>query len=103
MRCAECGWSGPVGAGTSQDTCPKCGAPLTEDNVAPGESTSVPTSEGSSDVPKGRQVISIVGALNLRRPQWATEQSQFHYLDYEEEVHYATLRKQYPDVADKIK
>lgn len=103
VRCAECGFSAPATHFVPPMPCPTCGNPLTQDNVAPGQSTAVPVAGSPEKVPNGREVITIVGALNLKRPQWANEQSQFHYLAYEDEQHYAKLRRMHPEVADRIK
>lgn len=104
VRCAKCGWSATASPETLTGACPKCGAPLTEDNVAPGQTASVPVSAGEERMPKGRQVVSIAGALNLKRmPMSAREQADLHCLAYEEEIHYAKLRAAHPGKADKIK
>src|SRR5208282_3103689 len=103
VRCAECGFSADASELSVPANCPECGEPLTEDNVAVGQSTSVPTSGGEEEVPKGREVIAVVGVGNLKRPQYAREQSEFHYLAFEEEIHYAKVRAAHPDIADKIK
>jgi hypothetical protein len=73
------------------------------DPAQPGTTAPFPVSAGTEEIAKGREVITVVGALNLQRPQWAKEQGEFHYLNYVKEVHYAKLRAAFPKIADKIK
>lgn len=102
VRCS-CGFSAPADHFVPPTPCPDCGLELTEDNVVPGETATAPVSAGTNQVPKGRQVISVVGALNLKRPQWAQKQEEFHYLGFEREVHYSVLRAAFKDKRDEIK
>lgn len=103
ISCPKCGWSAPAQEAHPPVPCPQCGAPLTEENVTQEEPISVPEDGGTEDIPKGRQVISVFGALNVKRPQHTDEQSEWHYLGLEEEVHYCKLRAAHSDKADKIK
>ena len=103
LTCPNCGWTAPADKAVLPVPCPECGQQLNESNIVPGQTATVPQDAGSEQVPKGVQVITAHGALNLKRPQWAKEKSQFHYFALEDEVHYAVLRDSYPDVADKIK
>lgn len=103
VRCAKCGFAAPSEDLPLPAPCPQCGTPLTEDNVAPGQSTSTPSSDGTEEVAKGRETITLAGALNLKRNMYAREQSEFLYLGYEEEIHYAKLRAAYKEIAMKIK
>jgi len=103
LTCPNCGWTAPAKTAVFPVPCPQCGTELNEGNVVPGQTATVPKDAGTEQVPKGVQVITAHGALNMKRPQWAQEQSQFHYFALEDEVHYAILRSSYPDKADKIK
>ena len=103
VRCAKCGFSSPAEDVNIPGPCPRCGQPLTDDNIAPSQTASVPASTGKQEVPKGRQINTIKGAMNLKRNQYAQEQSEYLYFSFEEEIHYAKLRAAYPDKADKIK
>ncbi len=103
LTCPQCGYEAPAEHAVPPVPCPSCGRTLTEDNIVPGQTAPVPASAGTEDVPKGRQIITAHGALNLKRPQWAQTQSNCHYLALEEEVHYAVLRAAYKEKADKIK
>lgn len=103
IRCAKCGFTASADEVQLPGACPQCGAPLTEDNLAPAQAASVPAGQGEEDVPKGRETVTIVGALNLKRPQYSREQSEWHYFAFEEEIHYAKLRAAHPDIAKKIK
>lgn len=102
ISCPNCGWSAPADEAEPPIPCPQCSEPLTEENIGEEEPIPVPEENGTSEIPKGRQVISAYGALNCCRPQAAQEQSQFHYFGIEEEVHYATLRAAFEDKAEQI-
>ena len=101
--CPKCGWSAPASQAEPPVPCPQCGTPLTEENITSEEPIPVPEDSEQQEIPKGRQVISIYGALNCCRPQKTNEQSQFHYFGLEDEIHYSTLRAAFPEQADKIK
>lgn len=111
IQCAKCGWSAPASHFHPPIPCPECGNELTEDNVRPemGENDSLASVLGGevhaqpSGQGTGKQTITVVGGLELGRPQWAKEQADFHYMSYDKEVHYTKLRAKYPDKAKKIK
>lgn len=103
ISCPSCGWSAPADEAQPPVPCPECSAPLTDEDVSQEEPIPVPQDGGTADIPKGRQVITVGGALNWKRPQHTNEQSQWHYCAYEDEIHYAILRAAFPDKADKIK
>lgn len=103
IKCANCGWSAPAAEAEPPVPCPQCGEQLTEDNISEEEPINVPDEGEDTDIPKGRQIISVYGALNCARPQSAKEQSQFHYFGLEEEIHYSTLRAAFEDISDEIK
>ena len=103
VKCQRCNAVFPAAGFAPPMACPECGAPLTEENIVAGQSSPVPMSGGTEQKPKTRQVINVVGALNLRRPQYQKEQSDFHYLIWDRDVHYTTLRAKFPDKADDIK
>lgn len=103
VRCAKCGFTAPADLDNFLAECAKCGAPLNEDNIVPGGTATVPTSSGTSEVPKGREIVTVRGALNLKRPLYVQDQADWHYFAYEEELHYARIRQAYPDIATKIK
>ena len=103
VRCPKCGFSAPAEHFAPPAPCPDCGTELTEEDVAPGTTSAAPVSAGMAETPKGRQVIRVVGALNLKRPQWANGQSEYHYLIEAREVHYTVLRAANEDKAEEIK
>jgi len=82
--------------------CPQCGAALTDSDITPAETVRVPRRAGIERVPNGQEVISIVGALELKTPLWAREQFEFPYLIWGIEAHISKLKAAYPHVADKI-
>jgi hypothetical protein len=102
VKCDQCGYTAPSKHFVSPVPCPECGKMLTEENLMQGETTPVPEEAGEEHIPKGRQTINAYGALELRRPQWAKEQCDFHYLAYDHEVHYAVLKAKFPDKASQI-
>lgn len=103
LKCQSCGWSAPADYAQPPVPCPKCGQELTGDNIASAQTAPQVQESESEEISKGREVITIVGALNLKRPQWVQSQAEYHYLGYEREVHYSQAKAAYPDVADKIK
>jgi len=103
LLCPQCGWSAPANQAEPPVPCPECGHELTADDIVPGEPIPVPEDGGTIDAPKGRQVISVFGALNCKRPQHVQDQSEYHYFGIEREVHYSTLRAAFDEKADEIK
>src|SRR6202142_617406 len=103
LFCPEWGWAAPAGESAPPVPCPQCGKQLTDEDVVPGESTPIPQDGGTIDAPKGREVISVFGALNCKRPQHVQDQSEYHYFAIEREVHYSTLRAAFDEKADEIK
>ena len=82
--------------------CPQCGAALSSADITPAETVRVPRRAGVERVPNGQEVISIVGALELKTPLWAREQFEFPYLVWGIEAHISKLKAAYPHVADRI-
>jgi hypothetical protein len=89
---------------TSQQSvaCAECGALLTEQDFVAAEMIAVPAAQRRLRVPNGQEVITIVGALELKTPPWANDMSEYPYLQWNMEVHMARLRAAYPHAADKI-
>ncbi len=83
-------------------TCSQCGALLTEQDFVAAETITVPAAQTRLRVPNGQEVITIVGALELKTPPWANEMAEYPYLQWNMEVHLARLRAAYPHAADKI-
>jgi hypothetical protein len=102
ISCPKCGFSSPAEFAAPPVPCPDCGQQLTSDNVKPAENAPVPSQSGTKTLPKGREIISVVGGLHLQRPMSVNDLKDFHYLGYPLEVHYAKLRAAYPEKADKI-
>jgi hypothetical protein len=103
LLCPQCGWAAPADTAEPPVPCPDCGNELTVDDIVPGEPIPMPEDGGTVDAPKGREVISVFGALNCKRPQHVQDQSEFHYFAIEREVHYSTLRAAFDEKADEIK
>jgi hypothetical protein len=57
---------------------------------------------GTRNVANGQEVITVVGALELKTPPWAGEQREYPYLQWQMETHVARLRAAYPHAADWI-
>lgn len=83
-------------------TCSQCGALLTEQDFVAAETITVPAAQTRLRVPNGQEVITMVGALELKTPPWANEMAEYPYLQWNMEVHLARLRAAYPHAADKI-
>ncbi len=98
---ATAGWDEP-GLNPRTPACPQCGAALGADDITAAETVRVPRLVGVERVPNGQEVISIVGALELKTPLWAREQFEFPYLIWSIEAHISKLKAAYPHVADKI-
>ncbi|MGH9740331.1 MAG: hypothetical protein ACRD4X_17350, partial [Candidatus Acidiferrales bacterium] len=82
--------------------CSECGALLTEEDFVAAEVITVPAAQTRLRVPNGQEVITIVGALELKTPPWANDMAEYPYLQWNMEVHLARLRAAYPHAADKI-
>jgi len=103
LLCPNCGWSAPAMEAAPPVPCPECGHLLNSDDIIPGEPIPVPEDSGTIEAPRGREVISIFGALNCKRPQHVQDQSEYHYFSIEREIHYSTLRAAFSEKADEIK
>jgi len=82
--------------------CAECGALPTEGDFVAAEMITVPAAQTRLRVANGQEVITIVGALELKTPPWANEMAEYPYLQWNMEVHLARLRAAYPHAADKI-
>ena len=87
---------------TGPPPCSFCGASFEEGSYVPADVVTVPAAETKLRVPNGQEVISIVGALELKTPPWANEINEYPYLQWNMEVHLSRLRAAYPHVAEKI-
>lgn len=103
ISCPQCGWSAPAEQAAPPVPCPQCGTQLTDENITEEEAIPVPEDGETNEIPKGRQVISVYGALNCKRPQHTNQQSEWHYFAIEDEIHYAKLRAAHQDKADEIR
>ncbi|HEV2223530.1 MAG TPA: hypothetical protein VGR84_11060 [Candidatus Acidoferrales bacterium] len=83
-------------------SCSVCGALLTEENYVPEEVITVPAGVRTARVANGQEVVTIVGALELKTPPWANEIHEYPFLQWNMEVHQARLRAAYPHAARKI-
>lgn len=83
-------------------SCATCGALLTEENYVPEEIITVPAGLRTVRVANGQEVITMVGALELKTPPWANEMHEYPFLQWNMEVHQARLRAAYPHAASKI-
>ena len=82
--------------------CAMCGALLGEENYVPEELITVPSGVRTARVANGQEVVTIVGALELKTPPWANEIHEYPFLQWNMEVHQARLRAAYPHAAKKI-
>lgn len=103
MYCQNCGTK----IGTVKETkpttplrCGYCGLNLVPETTEYPET--IVTITGYSEEPKGRAVFDFFGPLNVKIPFYARKQEDIGYLIFKLETHYAMLRSQFPDIADKI-
>ncbi|MGH9700475.1 MAG: hypothetical protein ACRD52_13595, partial [Candidatus Acidiferrales bacterium] len=101
--------AGAAAAGSPTETqpppsvnCAQCGALLTEEDFVAAETITVPAAQTRFRVPNGQEVLTMVGALELKTPPWAGEMHEYPYIQWNMEVHLARLRAAYPHAADKI-
>ncbi len=93
----------PQGAAIANGiSCSACGALLTEENYVPEEVITVPAGVRTARVANGQEVVTIVGALELKTPPWANEIHEYPFLQWNMEVHQARLRAAYPHAAKRI-
>jgi len=62
----------------------------------------VPAGVRTTRVANGQEVVTIVGALELKTPPWANEIHEYPFLQWNMEVHQARLRAAYPHAARRI-
>ncbi|MFY9751584.1 MAG: hypothetical protein WAJ92_03010 [Candidatus Acidiferrales bacterium] len=91
-----------IRASKGPDACAACGAVLTEEDFVASEVITVPATQTRLRVPNGQEVLTMVGALELKTPPWANEMHEYPYVQWNMEVHQARLRAAYPQAADKI-
>lgn len=101
--------AGSAAAGSAAETqtqpsvnCAQCGALLTEEDFVAAETITVPAAQTRFRVPNGQEVLTMVGALELKTPPWAGEMHEYPYIQWNMEVHLARLRAAYPHAAEKI-
>ena len=102
--CPNCAMETAAQGSTSANgtSCEACGAVLTEENYVPEEVVTVPAGVRTVRAANGQEVITIVGALELKTPPWANEMHEYPFLQWNMEVHQARLRAAYPHAAEKI-
>jgi hypothetical protein len=93
---AESGMDNPAGM------CPECGAQLSDDNVKAPDFANVPIASQQVKLPRGQEVITVYGALELNTPIWCDHQDEFPYCNLQFEVPKAKLKSAYPWSAQKI-
>lgn len=101
---------------SQEANCPSCGNDVTEQmaNGSPCECGSqeppdvvdavdhVPYLAGMTDQPKSRELIEVFGPLNVKVPHYIKKLEDSPYLILETEHHYSTMRKLFPEIAEKI-
>jgi hypothetical protein len=104
--CENCGYQEPAEDMESQqivhnvnDPCPQCQAPLT---IEPGMIEEVPFMSGQKPVPKGREIVEIYGAMNVRVPSYVSKQADAGYLIHYVDAHTSLFKDAFPKVADEI-
>lgn len=108
-QCDQCGAETPA-SGESDDglmgqegtACQSCGAPLDAGNYQPAEMANGVAVTGMKDYPRGQEVVTIYGAMNVKVSPRATEQRDTGYLILEQELSKGAIRATHPDKADAI-
>jgi hypothetical protein len=97
-----CGFTAPASQAAPPVPCPNCARMLTNEDITPEQTAQVPQVANVQRLPKGQEVISIVGALELKTPILARDMNEMHFLMYNSEFDFSKLRAMYPWAADKI-
>src|SRR5215472_4616195 len=100
--CPNCAAETAAKSAATAGACSACGAVLAEENYVPEEVVTVPAGVRTLRAANGQEVITIVGALELKTPPWASEMHEYPFLQWNMEVHQARLRAAYPHAAEKI-
>lgn len=74
-----------------------------EESAVPAEDSEEQEQEGSVREPRGREVITVHGALEVKVPIKANSISECEYLIHSREVDLAVAKGKYPDKADDIR
>ena len=98
VACPGCG-NAAMGSSEQMPVCPDCGEAMQD---APQQTAQVATPIGQISIPKGQEVIRIIGALQLKRDMWADDQKDFLYLTWITDVHKAKAMATYPHAAKEI-
>ena len=98
LLCESCGQQYPPEQ-APMGFCPECGAELTEVAAVRGM---VPTPVRVERIARGQEVVSLYGALHLRRSMWADEQKDLLYLTLVDEMHEASAKEQYPEQLARV-
>lgn len=85
----------PMQPSVAQNMCPNCSRALSEIDYRPPQYGEVPVEIGSKLVPRGRQVVTLHGGLELRLPPWCGDMTDYPYLGLVHEVHVSSLRATY--------
>lgn len=101
--CAGCGLAQPAMPDMpAPEMCPKCEAPMGPENFQPAVIAQEPVQTGTEKIPRGQEVISMIGKLALNLPAWAEDQADYPYLIWKVDAHKSKVRATYPHVQEKI-
>lgn len=81
------------------ETCPDCGQPMSQQ---PASQEDVPFLQGTTLVPKGREIIEIYGALDVRVSSSCRKQADLGYLIHYVDADPAVFKDAYPDHREQI-
>lgn len=102
LMCDGCGYF-EEGAQMGEEealTCPECGEFL---NIQPPMTAQIPVPTGQvKKIAKGQEVMTVIGALELKRSMWANDQKDFLYLTWIIDLHRAKAKSLYPTLATKF-
>ena len=89
----------PEQQGAVAPRCPNCGDQM---QTEPGMQEEVPVLLDVKPIPKGREIIEVYGALNVRVPPYVTKQGDAGYLIHYVDADPALFKDAFPDQRDDI-
>jgi len=87
---------------TGQMGCPQCARPFSESSFRPAQFAEAPVVSQINKVPRGQELITLHGVLEMRLPPWVQEQRDCVYLGLVHEVHISQLKATYGERAKNL-
>jgi hypothetical protein len=100
-HCMQCGTDTPEDQ--SQGNCPSCGAPLTDDEHIPPQTSQVPAQTGMKTYAKGNVEFALATIFEVTTPFYAKTIEDLPWLLYEYDEHTGRILALYPELREKLK